>query len=160
MRVLNRRQFAAGFAMAATTSSALAQTWPDRPMKILAGYPAGGGIDLVARLFAEQMKAAFNQTVIVENRPGASAMIASNGVAKAAPDGLTLLMAASGEVAINQHLYGARMTYDPARELSPVALVGIVTCVVAVAATTPVTDGKELIAYARANRGKLSLSSS
>jgi tripartite-type tricarboxylate transporter receptor subunit TctC len=158
--VLTRRQFAAGLALTTTTVSARAQTWPERPIKILAGYPAGGGIDLVARLFAEQMKTAFNQTVIVENRPGASAMIASNAVAKAAPDGLTLLMAASGEVAINQHLYGTRMTYDPARELAAVALVGIVPCVVVVAAATPVKDARELIAYARANRGKLSFSSS
>jgi tripartite-type tricarboxylate transporter receptor subunit TctC len=157
--VLTRRQFSTGLALLAA-APARAQTWPERPVKILAGYPAGGGIDLVARLFAEQMKAAFNQTVIVENRPGASAMIASNAVAKAAPDGLTLLMAASGEVAINQHLYRDKMSYDPARELSAVALVGIVPCVVVVAAATPVKDAKELIAYARANKGKLSFSSS
>jgi tripartite-type tricarboxylate transporter receptor subunit TctC len=157
---LDRRQFSAALALLASAGAARGQTWPERPIKILAGYPAGGGIDLVARLFAEQMKAAFNQPVIVENRPGASAMIASNAVAKAAPDGLTLLMAASGEVAINQHLYGARMTYDPARELAAVALIGIVPCVVVVAAATPVKDAKELIAYARANRGKLSFSSS
>jgi tripartite-type tricarboxylate transporter receptor subunit TctC len=157
--MITRRSFAAGLALIAS-GSARAQTWPAGTIRILAGYPAGGGIDLVARLFAEQMKAAFRETVIVENRPGASAMIASNAVAKAAPDGLTLLMAASGEVAINQHLYGARMSYDPARELVPVALVGIVPCVVVVAAATPVKDGKELIAYARQNRGKLSFSSS
>jgi tripartite-type tricarboxylate transporter receptor subunit TctC len=156
---LTRRAFtAASLAFAATL--ALAQTWPTGTIRIFAGYPAGGGIDLVARLFAERMKPAFNQNVIVENRPGASAMIASNAVAKAAPDGLTLLMAASGEVAINQHLYGARMSYDPARELSPVALIGIVPCVVVVATTTPVKNAKELIAYARANKGKLSFSSS
>src|ERR1043165_3428592 len=106
------------------------------------------------------MKPAFNQNVIVENRPGASAMIASNAVAKAVPDGRTVLMAASGEVAINQHLYRDKMSYDPARELSPVALIGIVPCVVVVAAATPVKDARELIAYARANRGKLSFSSS
>ena len=158
--MLTRRQFTtAGLALLAATP-ARAQTWPTGTIRILAGYPAGGGIDLVARLFAEQMKAAFRETVIVENRPGASAMIASNAVAKAAPDGLTLLMAASGEVAINQHLYRDKMSYDPARELSAVALVGIVPCVVVVAAATPVKDGKELIAYARANRGKLSFSSS
>jgi tripartite-type tricarboxylate transporter receptor subunit TctC len=158
--VLTRRQFIAAGLATLAAAPAHAQTWPERPIRILAGYPAGGGIDLVARLFAEQMKAAFNQTVIVENRPGASAMIASNAVAKAAPDGLTLLMAASGEVAINQHLHKDKMTYDPARELVPVALVGIVPCVVVVAAATPVKDGRELIAYARANKGKLSFSSS
>ena len=71
-----------------------------------------------------------------------------------------LLMAASGEVAINQHLHKDKMTYDPLRELAAVALIGIVPCVVVVAATTPVKNGTELIAYARANRGKLSFSSS
>jgi tripartite-type tricarboxylate transporter receptor subunit TctC len=96
----------------------------------------------------------------VENRPGASAMIAASAVAKSPPDGLTLLMAASCEVAVNQHLHKDKMTYDPLRELRAVALIGIVPCVVVVAAATPVKNSAELIAYARANRGKLSFSSS
>jgi len=133
---------------------------PDRPIRILVGYPAGGGVDLVARMLGDPIKAAFNQPVLVENRAGASAMIAASAVAKAAPDGTMLLMAASGEVAINQHLHKDKMTYDPLRELAAVALVGIVPCVVVVAATTPVGNSAELIAYARANRGKLSFSSS
>src|SRR3954465_8730353 len=127
--MLTRPSFAAALALLAGAGPARAQTWPERPIRILAGYPAGGGIDLVARLFGEQMKQAFGQTVIVENRPGASAMIAANAVAKAPPDGLTLLMAASGEVAINHHLHKEKMSYDPLREFSPVALVGIVPCV-------------------------------
>jgi tripartite-type tricarboxylate transporter receptor subunit TctC len=98
--------------------------------------------------------------VIVENRTGASAMIASNTVAKADPDGYSLLMAASGEVAINQFLFKDKMTYDASRELVPIALVGIVPCVVVVAEATPVHNPKELIAYAKANAGKLSFSSS
>lgn len=158
--MLNRRQFAGGLALLAGAAPARAQTWPDRPIRILAGYPAGGGIDLVARLFGEQMKQAFGQPVIVENRTGASAMIAANAVAKSPPDGLTLLMAASGEVAINHHLHKEKMTYDPLRELAAVALVGIVPCVVVVGGAVPVKNGAELIAYARANRGKLSFSSS
>ena len=158
--VLTRREVAAGLALFASAGSARAQTWPDRPVRILVGYPAGGGVDIVARLLGEPMKAAFNQTVLVENRPGASAMIAASAVAKAPPDGLTLLMAASGEVAINQHLHKDKMTYDPLRELAAVALIGIVPCVVVVAAATPVKNSAELIAYARANRGRLSFSSS
>jgi len=114
----------------------------------------------VARLLGEPMKATLGQPVIVENRPGASAMLAAQAVATAPPDGHTLLMAAAGEIATNQHLYKDRMTYDPLRQLAPVALVGIVPCVVVVAATTPVHTPAELIAYARANRGKLSFSSS
>ena len=155
--MIDRRSFAAGaLALAAGTRLAQAQS----PVRILVGYPAGGGVDIVARLLGEPIKAAFGQAVIVENRPGASAMIAANAVAKSPPDGATLLMAASGEVAINQHLHKDKMTYDPLRELSAVALVGIVPCVVVVAAATPVKNAAELIAYARANRGKLSFSSS
>jgi tripartite-type tricarboxylate transporter receptor subunit TctC len=160
--VLNRRQFAAtGLAWVAGAQAARAQGQnPDKTIRIIVGYPAGGGVDLVARMLGEPIKAAFNQTVLVENRAGASAMIAANAVAKAAPDGTTLLAAASGEVAINQHLHKDKMTYDPLRELSAVALIGIVPCVVVVAAATPVKSAAELIAYARANRGKLSFSSS
>jgi tripartite-type tricarboxylate transporter receptor subunit TctC len=134
--------------------------YPDRPIRILVGYAAGGGVDIVARLLAEPMRAELGQTVIVENRTGASAMIASNAVAKAAPDGYTILAAASGEVAINQHLFKGKMNYDTGRELTPLALVGIVPCVVVVAETTPVHNPKELIAYAKDNPGKLSFSSS
>jgi len=162
--MLTRRHLLAGAAfsaMAGTAGGVRAQSgYPDHSIRILVGYPAGGGVDIIARLLQEPLKNALGQTVVVENRTGASAMIASGAVAKAAPDGHTLLAAASGEVAINQHLYGAKMTYDPARELAPVALVGIVPCVVVVAATTPVHNPKELIAYAKANAGKLSFSSS
>jgi tripartite-type tricarboxylate transporter receptor subunit TctC len=159
--MLNRRQFTvSSLALMASAPAARAQSWPDRPIRILVGYPAGGGVDIVARLLGDPMKAAFGQPVIVENRPGASAMIAASAVAKAQPDGLTLLMAASGEVAINQHLHKDKMTYDPLRELEAVALVGIVPCVVVVAGNSPVRDAAGLIAHARANRGKLSFSSS
>jgi tripartite-type tricarboxylate transporter receptor subunit TctC len=159
--VLTRRDFAAAALAYAAGAPARAQSpYPDRPIRILVGYPAGGGVDIVARLFGETMKQAFGQAVIVENRPGASAMIAANAVAKSPPDGLTLLMAASGEVAINQHLHKEKMTYDPLRELGAVALIGIVPCVVVVAPATPVKDAAELIGHARANRGKLSFSSS
>jgi tripartite-type tricarboxylate transporter receptor subunit TctC len=161
MLMLNRRQFAAsGLALLAGGRAASAQTYPDRPIRILCGYAAGGGVDIVARLLGEPMKQALGQTVLVENRTGAAGMIAANAVAKAAPDGLTLLMAASGEIAINQHLYKEKMIYDPLRELGAVALVGIVPCVIVVAAATPARNAAELIAYARANRGKLSFSSS
>jgi len=156
--VIDRRQFVTGIAAVAAIGSARAQG--TNPIRIIVGYPAGGGVDLVARMMGDPIKAAFNQNVLVENRAGASAMIAANAVAKAAPDGTMLLAAASGEVAINQHLHKEKMTYDPLRELAPVALIGIVPCVVVVASTTPVKNSAELVAYARANRGKLSFSSS
>ena len=156
-----RRNFLATAAAAgmAYPMGALAD-YADRPIHIIVGYAAGGGVDISARLLSEPMKAALGQSIIVENRTGASAMIASNTVAKATPDGYTLLMAASGEVAINQFLFKDKMIYDASRELTPVALVGIVPCVVVVATSTPVHNPQELIAYAKANAGKLSFSSS
>ena len=106
--MLTRRDVVAsgGLAFIAGARRVRAQDgYSDRPIRVLVGYPAGGGVDIVARLFAEPLKAALGQSVIVENRAGASGMIAAAAVAKSPPDGLTLLMAASGEVAINQHLY-------------------------------------------------------
>ena len=129
-------------------------------IRLVVGYPAGGGVDIVARLLTDPMKAAFGQAVLVENKPGAAAMIAAQSVARAVPDGHTLLVSAAGEVALNQHIYRERMAYDPLKDLTPVALAGIVPCVVVVAATTPVKTPAELIAYALANKGKLSFSSS
>lgn len=111
-------------------------------------------------MLSDPMKTALGQLVIVENRTGAAAMIAASAVAKSAPDGHTLLMAASGEVAINHHVFREKMTYDPLRELTPVALVGIVPCVVVVRGDSPVKTPAELIAHAKANAGKLSFSSS
>jgi tripartite-type tricarboxylate transporter receptor subunit TctC len=158
--MLSRRGFLAGTSASFLAGPALAQSYPTQIIRIIAGFPPGGGIDLSARLIADPLKAALGQTVIVENRTGAAGMLAANTVAKAPADGHMLLMATSGEIAIAQHLYKEKMTYDPLRELAPVALIGVVPCVVVVADTTPVHDPKELIAYAKANPGKLSFSSS
>jgi tripartite-type tricarboxylate transporter receptor subunit TctC len=161
--MLTRRHLLAGAGAAAVcvaSSGADAQAYASQPVHILVGYPAGGGVDIIARLLQDPLKAALGQPIIVENRTGASAMLATGAVAKAAPDGYTLLACASGEVAINHFLFKEKMAYDPARELAPIALVGIVPCVVVVASTTPVSNPKELIAYIRQNPEKLSFSSS
>ncbi len=161
--MFTRRAFSmsAAAVLLARGSGARAQgTFATQNIRLVVGYPAGGGVDIVARLLTDPMKAAFGQAVLVENKPGAAAMIAAQSVARATPDGHTLLVSAAGEVAVNQHIYKERMTYDPQKELTPVALAGIVPCVVVVAATTPVKTPAELIAYALANKGKLSFSSS
>ena len=160
--MLTRRHLLAGAAaLAAGVPFAKAQSnFASQPIHILVGYAAGGGVDIVARLLQEPMKAALGQPIIIENRTGASAMLATGAVAKAPPDGYTLLMAASGEVAINHFLFKEKMAYDPVKELAPIALIGSVPCVVVVADTTPVRNPKELVAYAKANPGKLSFSSS
>jgi len=161
--MVTRRDFAvaAGASLLAGVAARPARAqigYPSRPIRILVAYPPGGGVDLSARLLADLLKA-LGQPVLVENRPGASGMLAAQAAATAAPDGHTLL-AAAAEIATNPPLYKEKMAYDTQRQLAPVALVGIVPCVVVVAATTPVHSAPELIAYARANRGKLSFSSS
>jgi tripartite-type tricarboxylate transporter receptor subunit TctC len=156
--MLTRRAVMASAGATLLAGKAVAQG--DRTVRIVAGFPAGGGIDISARLLIDPFKDALGAPVIVENRTGAAGMIAANTVAKATPDGRTLLMATSGEIAISHHLYKEKMTYDPLKELAPIALVGIVPCLVVVADATPVRTPQELIAYAKANAGKLSFSSS
>jgi tripartite-type tricarboxylate transporter receptor subunit TctC len=162
--MLTRRNLLATAGAAAVTTvgprAGAQSNYASQPVHILVGYAAGGGVDIVARLLQEPMKAALGQPIIVENRTGASAMLATGAVAKAAPDGYTLLACASGEVAINHFLFKEKMAYDPAKELVPIALIGIVPCVVVVATATPVHNPKELIAYIKENPGKLSFSSS
>ena len=161
--MLTRRMFsmAAGATVLTCATRANAQgAFPDRMIRLVVGYPAGGGVDLVARLLTDPMKSALGQAVIVENKAGAAAMIAAQQVARATADGYTLLVAAAGEVAVNQHIYRDKMMYDPQKELTPIALAGIVPCVIVVEAKTPVKTPAELIAYAKANKGKLSFSSS
>ena len=106
--MLTRRVLVAGASLtvlAGSARGALAQAYPSQTIRILAGFPAGGGIDISARLLVDPMKDALGQPVIVENRTGAAGMIAANAVAKAPPDGHTMLMATSGEIAISHHLY-------------------------------------------------------
>jgi tripartite-type tricarboxylate transporter receptor subunit TctC len=160
--MLTRRAFvaAAGLAPLTITTAHAQAAYPNRNLRILVGYPAGGGVDIVARLVADPMKDALGQPVIVENRTGAAAMIAAQAVATAGDEGHTLLMAAAGEVAVNQHLYKAKMQYDPLRDLVPVALAGIVPCVVVVNAKSPIKNPADLIENAKANPGKLTFSSS
>jgi tripartite-type tricarboxylate transporter receptor subunit TctC len=161
--MLTRRAFivATGLTLLAGRITALAQaSYPNHTIRILVGYPAGGGVDLVARLLADPMKDALGQPIIVENRAGAAAMIAAQAVATAGDDGHTLLMAAAGEVAVNQHLYKTKMRYDPLADLVPIALAGIVPCVVVVNARSEIKNPSDLVAYAKANIGKLTFSSS
>jgi len=160
--MLTRRTFVTASALAPlmTTGARAQAAYPNHNLRIFVGYPAGGGVDIVARLVADPMKDALGQPAVVENRAGAAAMIAAQAVATAGDDGHTLLMAAAGEVAVNQHLYKTKMQYDPLRDLVPVALAGIVPCVVVVNAKSPIRNPADLVAHAKANPGKLTFSSS
>jgi tripartite-type tricarboxylate transporter receptor subunit TctC len=155
--MLTRRVLMAGTGAALVAGRAAAQ---DQTVRILSGFPAGGGIDISARLLVDPFKDALGLPTIVENRVGAAGMIAANAVAKAPPDGRMMLVSTSGEIAISQHLYKEKMTYDPLKDLAPITLIGIVPNVVIVGSATPVHTPQELFAYIKANEGKLSYSSS
>ena len=144
--------------LALAMAPAAAQTWPGRPVKVIVPYTAGGGTDTVARGMAHQLSEAWGQPVVVENRPGGATMIGTEAVVKAPADGTTLLFSDSASFVINQHLY-AKMPYRPLADLAPIALVVRLAPVLAVSNAVPGTNLRELIAYARANPGKLSYAS-
>src|SRR5689334_24434418 len=102
------------FALCVVAGVAFAQGYPDRPVRLLVGYPPGGGTDLVARLVAQPLSEKWKQPVVVENRPGANAIIATEAVVKAKPDGYTLLMAYATELALNPATH-KKLPYDPVR---------------------------------------------
>jgi len=137
----------------------LAQAWPDRPVRILVGYPPGGGTDLVARLIQQPLAQKWNQPIVIDNRPGANAIIAADAVAKAKPDGYTLLMAYATELAVNPVTH-KKLPYDPLRDFTPIVQLAGAPLVLAVNPALAAKDVRELIALARAKPGTLSYSSS
>lgn len=144
----------------ATLPAHAQDNYPNRPIKIVVPYTAGGGVDTVARLVGERMSKSLAQPVVIDNKPGASGMVGAAAVAKSAPDGYTLLLSAAGEIAVNPHLYKAKMQYDPKRELAPISLVVRIPNVLVVNPDVPAKDTAALVAYAKANPGKLTYSSS
>jgi tripartite-type tricarboxylate transporter receptor subunit TctC len=138
---------------------AAAQDYPARPIRIIVGYAAGGGNDLIVRVMAPRMSEALGQPVIVENKPGAQAIIATETVAKAAPDGYTILMGPTGPMAMNPATY-AKLPYSSTRDFAPISTIGQFPLIVAVGASLPVHSVKELIDYAKKNPGKANYGSS
>jgi tripartite-type tricarboxylate transporter receptor subunit TctC len=140
-------------------ATAGAQGYPDRPVRVLVGYPPGGGTDLVARLIQQPLSERWRQPVVVENRPGANAIIATEAVVKAKPDGYTLLMAYATELAVNPATH-KKLPYDPVRDLAPIAQLASAPLVLAVNPSLPASHLSDLIALAKAKPGALSYSSS
>jgi len=145
-------------ALLSTCAAASAQDFPTRPLRLIIGFAPGGSTDLVARVVAQKMAASVGQQVVVDNRPGANGMIGADLVAKATPDGHTLLLSSIGPMAINASLY--KMPYDIVRDFAPVTYTGNVTNLLVVHPSVAAANVKELIALAKAQPGKLAFGSS
>jgi tripartite-type tricarboxylate transporter receptor subunit TctC len=148
--------------LALAASSALAEEdaskYPSRPIRIIVGFAAGGGNDVIARIYAQKLSEDLGQPVIVENKPGAGAIVATEYVSKAAADGYTLLVGASG-MAINQSLY-ARLPYDSVRDFVAISELASFPLLMIVNASSPIKSVAEFVAYAKANADKMNYATS
>src|SRR5258708_27002931 len=140
-------------------ASALAQSWPSRPVRVMVGFAPGGPNDIIARAYGARLAETFGQPFVVENRTGAGGTLAAEAVARAAPDGTTLTLGSTGPSAVSPALY-AKLPFDPVRDLDIVSLVAPGNSALAVHPGVPATSVKELIALARARPGKLTYASS
>ncbi|WP_353153841.1 tripartite tricarboxylate transporter substrate binding protein [Pollutimonas bauzanensis] len=138
--------------------SVAAQAWPTEPIRFVVPFPPGGPTDLMARLIAEPLSKKLGTSVVVENKAGASGNIGSLDVAKSKPNGYTILLAASGNMAVNQTLF-KNLAYDPIKDFSSIIQISKFPLVLEVKSTTPVKTVQEYIAYAKANVGKATFGS-
>lgn len=136
-----------------------AQSYPAKSVRIIAPFPAGGGLDITARTFGQKFAEYWGQSVVIENRPGASGMIGAEAVARAPKDGYILLMCSPAEIALNPALY-AKMNYDPFKDLAPISLAATYPNMIVVHASVPVKNVKELIALSKKTSGGLPFGSS
>jgi tripartite-type tricarboxylate transporter receptor subunit TctC len=155
LSVLLLAGLAAGFA---ATPLARAQDYPTRQITLIAPWPAGGAVDALCRAVATPLSERLGKSVVVENRPGAGSVIGTTAGAKAAPDGYTMVMAGSGSLAISATMY-KKLPYDPVKDFIPLTLGGKIPFVLVVTPLLPVHSVAELVAYAKANPGKLSFGS-
>ena len=147
--------------LSSLAGTAFGQTlaYPSKPVRIIISFPPGGSTDFLARILAERLQSGMQQTVIVENRPGGNSVIAAETVAKAAPDGHTLFMAVDSVMSLNPLLY-SKLSYDPERDFVPISHVASQPFFMVAGPRSPVRDLPSLIAYARANPGKLTYGTS
>ncbi len=143
--------------LAIAGANASAQTYPDRPVRLVVGFPPGGAADILGRVAAQQLTDALGQQFVVDNRGGAGGLIATELAAKSTPDGYTLLFTSIPHV-INPHLY-RKVTYDAVRDFAPAALFVTVPLMLAVNPSLPVKNVRDLIAYAKARPGKVNYAS-
>ncbi len=134
-------------------------TYPSKPVRILVGYAAGGGNDIIVRVLQPELQKLLGQPVIVENKPGAQSIIAAEMAARSPADGYTLFMGPSGPMTINPATY-SKLPYDPLRDFAPISMLCQFPLIVAVDAKLPIRNVKELVEYAKSNPGKANYASS
>jgi len=135
-----------------------AQTYPSKPIRMIVPWPAGGGVDTAARIISQPLSERIGQPIVIENRPGAGGNIGTALAAQEKPDGYALLMGSLSPNAVNPHLY-AKLGFDPIKDFAPVALVYTVPSFLVVPASSPANSAKELVAFAKANPGKINFGS-
>ena len=158
---MNRKRFvnalgglAAALALLAASPSALAQPYPNKPVRIVIGFGPGSGTDILARMLAEEFQQALGQPFIVDNKPGAAAQIAAQAVAKSPADGYTLFLTSNSSHSVNPHIF-KKLPYDPIADFTPIGGVAYFPFILAVNADVPARTPQEFVAYARANKGKI-----
>jgi tripartite-type tricarboxylate transporter receptor subunit TctC len=151
-----RLLIAALFALPATLQ---AQTYPNRPIRWIVPYTGGGITDVVTRIVTQKMQAALGQAIVIENKPGANSIIGADLVAKSPPDGYSIVTVIAAHAA-NATLYQGKLPFDPVKSFIPFSLAGIAPLIMTANNSLPAKDVKELIAYAKANPGKLNFGSS
>src|SRR4051812_13289591 len=136
-----------------------AQAWPTKPIRWVVPYTGGGITDVVTRVVTQKMQGPLGQPIVVDNRPGANSIVGSDLVAKATPDGYTILTVIAGYAA-NATLYAGKLPFDPRKDLVPISLAGVAPLILTANTNFPAKDVKELIDYAKANPGKVNFGSS
>ena len=139
-------------------SGAQAQSWPNKPVKVVVAFTAGGTTDILARSVGQQLNDKLKQSFVIENKPGAGGNTGTEGVVRAAPDGYTLIVNSVGPIAVNPTLY-PKLAYNPLTDLVPIVQIADVPNVLVVHPTVPAKTFDEFLAYAKANPGKLNCSS-
>ena len=160
MRNLVRLIVAAALVLTLAVPAAWAQTWPTKPIKLINGFPPGGGADILARLVAERLSAALGQQMLVENRTGATGMIAAQSVAASPPDGYTLLLYTMNMACTSPVMPGNKINIDPDRDLMPIVIIAGLDNLLYVSPKTDFKTVKDVIEAAKANPGKLTYGSS
>jgi len=155
---MDRRTLLTALAATAAAPWARAQSWPEQNIRWIVPYPAGGGTDVIARVLAEAMRASLGQQIIIDNRPGASTNIGADLVAKAKPDGYTIMSADNALLAFNEYLY-SKLPFNPQKDFTYIGAIGKFPLALVVNPDFQARDFKSFLAYVKANPGKLNYAS-